>query len=392
MKSGKRFFTALLSVLMVTVLMVAPVSSASAATAITIKVDGNVVNSSVAPVVQNGTTLVPLRVITEYLGANVNWDSSTKQVSVKTAANYVTFKLGSKNYSVNKTTKSLSVSPQVINGVTMIPFRALSEAIGADVAYNSSNSTVTVKYFTAMTGSIKISGSTTVQPIAQAAADKLLADNKGLTISVAGGGSGAGIKDCISGANNIGTSSRKLTTEEAATLTPYVIANDGIALIVNPNNPVKNLTKEQAAKIFLGEITNWKDVGGNDAPILVQTRETGSGTLSTLSELLLEKAAVVSTATPYTSSALIKQAVAKDINAIGFDSIGYVDSSVKVLSLESIKPTTETVKDGSYLLSRSLYVLTQGTPTEASARYIDYLRSQECQKDIIIKEGYISIR
>ncbi|MPN19081.1 Phosphate-binding protein PstS 1 [bioreactor metagenome] len=170
------------------------------------------------------------------------------------------------------------------------------------------------------------------------------------------------------------------------------MANDGIALIANTQNSVKNVTKEQAEKIFLGEITNWKDVGGSDAPILVQTRETGSGTLATLEEMLLEKKKVVSTATPHASSALIKQAVAASANTVGFDSIGYVDSSVKVISINNITPTAETVKSGSYLLGRSLYVFTKGTPTGDFAKFIDYLKSEDCQKNIVVQEGYISIR
>lgn len=368
------------------------VSNAFAANTTSIKIDGATVASTVAPVFQSGTTLVPLRVITEYLGADVSWDASANKATVKTTAYNVVFTVGSKSYTVNGASKSLTVAPKAISGTTMIPLRALSQAIGADVNFDSKTNTVVVHYFSTMTGSIKISGSTTLQPIAQAAADKLLAMNKGLAISVAGGGSGTGIKDTIGGANNIGMSSRKLTTEEAATLKQFVVANDGIAIIVNTKNTVKNLTKEQAEKIFLGEITNWKDVGGSDAPILVQTREAGSGTLSTLSELLLEKAAVVSTATPYSSSALIRQAVASNVNAIGFDSIGYVDSTVKVVSIDGITPSTKTVKDGTYLMCRSLRVFTKGAPSLLDAKFIDYLKSEACQQNIVVKEGYISIR
>ncbi len=208
------------------------------------------------------------------------------------------FSIGSKTYTVNGASKTLDVAPKIVNDRTMIPLRALSEAIGAAVSYDSSSHTAIVNYFTQMTGSIKISGSTTLQPIAQAAADKLLSMNSGLAISVAGGGSGAGIKETTSGANNIGMSSRDLTSEESAVLGEYVVANDGIALIVNPANPVKNLTKEQAEKIFLGEIKNWKEVGGNDAPIL-SIPVKRFGTLATLSEMLLEKEPVVSTAKPH---------------------------------------------------------------------------------------------
>lgn len=388
MKLSRRISGFLLA--LVLVLGLAP--AAFAASPITIKIDGQTVSSDVAPVVENGTTLVPVRVITEYLGADVSWNQANQQAIVKTAAYTVIFTLGSKTYTVNGTSKTLSVAAQAVNGRTLIPIRALAESIGADVEYDSASNTAIVNYFTTMAGSIKVSGSTTVQPIAQAAADQLLAMNSALTISVAGGGSGTGIKETTSGANNIGMSSRALTADESAPLTEFVIANDGIALVVNTGNSVKNLTREQAEQIFLGEITNWKDVGGADAPILVQTRETGSGTLATLDELLLEKKGVVSTATPYASNELLKQAVAAEPNAIGFISAGYLDSTVKALTFDSITPNEETISSGSYGLSRSLYVFTKGAPAGVNAMFIDYLRSESCQSNIIEEEGYVPIR
>lgn len=387
----KKFFSMLLSVVMLFALATGLASTASAASTISIEIDGKIVSSDVAPVVENGRTLVPVRVVAETLGAEVTYLQKTNQAKVVTAGYTVIFTFGSKNFTVNGETKTMDVAAKTINGRTMIPMRAFSEAIGADVTYDQAASKAIVKYFTKMSGSIKVSGSTTVLPIMQTAADKLIAMNNGLTITVAGGGSGAGIKDTQNGVNNVGMSSRELTADELKTLNPIKMANDGIAIIVNPKNPVKNLTKEQAAKIFLGEIKNWKDVGGNNAPILVQTRETGSGTLSTLEELLLEKQKVVSTATPFTSSALIKQAVAKSENAIGFDSVGFVDDTVKMVSLDDITPSDKTVKDGTYPLSRSLYVLTKGQATGINAMLIDYLRTQSVQTDIVKKEGYITL-
>jgi phosphate transport system substrate-binding protein len=388
MKSTKRFLGLLLSL----VLMFALVPSAVAANTISIKIDGQTVSSDTAPIVEGDRTLVPVRVITENLGADVSWNESVKQATVKTAAYTVVFTVGSTSYTVNGAVKTLDVPAKIVNSRTMIPLRALSEAIGAVVDYDSASNTAVVNYFTNMSGSIKITGSTTVQPISQAAADTLIGMNSTLTVSVAGGGSGAGIKDTIAGANDIGASSRVLTADEASTLSVFTVANDGIALIVNPKNSVKNLTKEQAKDIFLGKITNWKDVGGNDAPILVQTRETGSGTLSSLSELLLEKAAVVASATPYTSTALLLQAVAASENAIGFVSKGYLDSTVKAITINYIAATDETIANGSYPLSRGLYVFTKGTPSGTNAMFIDFLRSANCQTNIVEKEGYLSIR
>jgi phosphate transport system substrate-binding protein len=330
-------------------------------------------------------------VATEALGAAVSWNQAASQATIETAGYTVAFTVGSADYTVNGAKKTLAGVPEVINSRTMVPIRALAESIGADVSYDAAANKAIVKYFTNMSGSIKVSGSTTVLPIMQSAADQLIAMNNGLSIAVAGGGSGAGVKDTQNGANNVGMSSRDLTADELKELNPVVMAGDGIAVIVNPGNPVRDLTREQAAKIFLGEIKNWNEVGGNNAPVLVQTRETGSGTLATLEELLLEKETVVSTATPFTSSALIKQAVAQSESAVGFDSIGYVDSTVKAVSLDGIAASDSTVKNKTYPLSRSLYVFTKGRATGVNAMLIDYLRTPEVQNSIVQKEGYISI-
>jgi len=384
-------FKKITAFILMATLVISMGSSASAAS-ITLNIDNKAVSSDVAPIVENGTTLVPVRVISETLGADVSWDAAKNQATIKTAAYTVVFTINSKSFTVNGVTKTLTNPAKNVNGRTLVPIRAISEAIGADVNYDAKTNTASVNYFTKMTGTVKISGSTTVQPIAQLASDKLIAMNSGLSLTVAGGGSGAGIKDAIAGTSNIGMSSREVTAEEKATLNVYEVAKDGIAIIVHPDNTVKSLTTEQAAKIFLGEITNWKDVGGEDAPILVQTRETGSGTRATLEEMLLSKKSVLPTATAYTSSALIKQGVAKSKYAIGFDSIGYVDNTVKAIPLNNIVANSKTVLNNTYPLSRGLFVTTKGTPSQASAMFIDYLRSADCQKNIVVSEGYISIK
>ncbi len=362
------------------------------AATITLNIDGKAVASDVAPVLEEGRTLVPVRVISETLGADVKWNEATKKVTINTAAYEVVFTIGSKSFTVNGAAKTLDVPAKIVDSRTVVPIRAISEAIGAEVSYDAAKHVASVNYFNKMNGTVKVTGSTTVLPIGQAAADKVNALNKGLAVSVAGGGSGAGIKDAIAGTSYIGMSSREITNDEKATLEVFEVAKDGIAIIVHPDNTVKSLTTEQAKKIFLGEIKNWKDVGGEDAPIFVQTRESGSGTRATLEEMLLNKESVVTTATPHASSALIKQGVAKNKNAIGFDSIGYVDATVKAIPLDGINANSKTVLDGTYPLGRGLYVVTKGTPSGAAAMFIDYLRSAACQKEIVVKEGYIAIR
>ena len=363
-------------------------SSVSAAT-ITLKIDGVTHTPTIDPVDTNGTAMIPVRYVFETLGGEVSFNQAKQEITVQTAAHTLVFTIGSKTYTANGTSRTLPQPVALINSSTMVPLESLT-AIGATVSYSSS--TVNINYFTKMTGNLKVNGSTTLQPIAQAAADKLMEMNKGLSISVAGGGSGTGINDAKAGTVNIGMSSRELTADEMKTLNVYAVANDGIAIIVHPDNPVTNLTTEQARKIFLGEIKNWKDVGGNNAPILVMTRETGSGTRATLEEMILDRKSIVETATPFTSSNLIKQAVAKEKNAIGFDSIGFVDATVKAVSLDSKDATAETVMNSTYGMGRQLFTCTKGKATGLSAMFIDYLRSTDCQNNIVEKEGYVKLK
>ena len=385
----------LVAIILALVLMTAalPVGAAFAASGdITLIIDGNRQSPSVPPRVVNGVTLVPLRIISETLGADVGWNSANRTATITTAAYTVVFTINSKDFTVNGARKTLDEAPQIVDGSTLVPIRAFAESIGATVNYNASSRTATIDYFTKMSGTLTISGSTTAQPIAQAAADKLIGMNTGLSITVSGGGSGTGINDARSGSVHIGMSSRELTDTEMRTLNTYEIAKDAIALIVHPSNPVRNLTKDQARDIFTGAITNWNQVGGNNAPIILMTRETGSGTLSTLNDLLLGSGnSVADRATPHASSALMLQAVARDANSIGFDSIGFVDGSVKALQLNGTTPSAGSVNNGTYGMSRALYVCTRGRATGMTAIFIDYLRSLECQRSIVSREGYVPL-
>lgn len=382
-------FKRLLPVFLVAIMLISTATVASAAK-VAVKVDGVTVATDVAPALANGDALVSLKTLQDALGVDVGYSASQKTITVKSAAHSFKFALGNADYEVDGAVKTAAAAPKLVSKKPLVSIKAVVEGMGGAVSVSSK--TIDVSYFSKMSGNVKITGSTTLQPIAQAAADTLNKMNSGLTISVAGGGSGAGVNDTIDGTNNLGMSSRSLKDDEKAKISSIAVANDGIAVIVHPSNPVKNLTKEQAEKIFLGEIKNWNEVGGNDAPILVQTRETGSGTRATLEEMLLEKKSVVESATPSASSALIKQAVARDKNAIGYDSVGFVDKSVKAVALDNIVPTESTVKDGSYMMGRALYLLTKDAPKDASAMFVDYLKTAVCQKNIVAKEGYIKLR
>jgi phosphate transport system substrate-binding protein len=385
----KKAINALLTAVLIAA-FIPPLSVRAAST--TVSVDGfEIVTETVA---ESGKTLVPFKFFEDALGAIASYNAKSKQISIRTAANSFSMTVGKKGYTVNGTAQKMDAAPMLVDGIPYVQIDPVLDGVGAKVSADIASGTISISYFTDMTGSVKLTGSTTLQPIAMKAADFLNGANKGLKISVAGGGSGTGISDTKNGVNNIGMSSRKLTDAELKDIKHVIpVALDAIAVIVNPDNPVNNLTTDQAKQIFTGDIKNWKEVGGNDAPILIQTRETGSGTLQTLIDLLLGSGnSVAATATPHTSSELIKQAVAGDKNAVGFDSVGFVDGTVKALSLNNVAPNKETVESGAYAMGRLLYVISKGRPSGASAKFIDFLRAKECQEKFVIEENFLSIR
>ncbi|MCX7841752.1 MAG: phosphate ABC transporter substrate-binding protein PstS family protein [Clostridia bacterium] len=389
----------MLTIIMIAVMALSLITSVSAAS-ITVKVDGKTIALDVAPVIESGRTLVPIRAIAEALGADVQWDDATKTATVTTVDKEVSVTVNKSSASVNGEAKTLDVAAKIIGGRTMLPLRFVGEALGAKVDYIDATKTVTVDYFTDMSGTIKITGSTSVQPIFQSAADKLMAMNKGLSVTVAGGGSSVGLKDVASGSSNIGGYSTELSSSDRTTYPDVVdtkIAMDGIAIITHPSNPVSNLTKQQIFDIYTGKITNWKDVGGEDAAIFVQQREATSGTNKAFKELLLDsidktkKATVVSTATPHASSGLILQAVASNKNAIGYESFGYLNSTVKTPTIEGVSATKANALSGKFPIVRPLNVLTKGSPSGLNARFINYILSPEGQK-IVNDLGYVPLK
>lgn len=241
---------------------------------------------------------------------------------------------------------------------------------------------------------IKISGSTTVLPIAEESAKRFMAKNQNYRIEVSGGGSGFGVKQVGEGLVDIGMASRDLKAEEKEkypNLIPHGIALDGVAVVVNPENPVAGLTQEQVQKIFSGEITNWKEVGGPDAPINVYTRDEESGTREVFWEKALNKGKIIEKATVVSSNGAMKTAVGQDKNGIGYLSVGYIDSSIKPVKFNGVEPTEENVKKGTYKISRTLYMITNGEPSPAVKAYLDYVLSPEGQ-EIVKEKGYLPIK
>ncbi|MFZ7102143.1 MAG: phosphate ABC transporter substrate-binding protein PstS family protein [Peptococcaceae bacterium] len=393
MFSGKK----VMSIFIFTFVMIFSLSSVClAAEGIKIKVDNTDISSDVAPVVENGHTLVPAAAIFKALGGKVTYDAQTRAVNITGAGTNIQIVVDSKYPSVNSQQKVLEVPAKIINGRTMVPLRFVAEAFGAKVDYNAATNYVIVKYFTDLTGTLKIGGSTTIQPVAEACAAELMDLNTNFSATIAGTGSGDGVKGAGTGQYNIGNASRAVEDSEKAEyrdLVDFTIGKDAIAVAVNPANPVSALNKQQVYDIFTGAVTNWADVGGNNAPIFVQTREEGSGTLGAFEELAIDTmgdGAITATAAPHPSNGVVKEALAQDENAIGFISLGYVDNTVKALKIEGIEATTDNALDGSYPYVRPLTVCTKGQPGGLAAKFINFYTSP-MGKEIMSAENYIPI-
>ena len=234
---------------------------------------------------------------------------------------------------------------------------------------------------------ISISGSTSVGPLMEKIQEKYEEENSNVTLEIQQNGSGAGIKDVISGISEIGMSSRELKDEEKTSVQGTTVAYDGIALLVNPNNPVKNISLDDVRKIYTGEITNWKELGGKDSPIVVVSREEGSGTRDAFQEIVgykseeLKKDATISD-----GSGAVKTTVAGNENAIGFASFEYIDNTVSALSVNDVEPTAENVKAGQYKIARPFILVTkEDTLTEEGQKLIDFVLSNEGQQ--IVKDN-----
>jgi phosphate transport system substrate-binding protein len=255
---------------------------------------------------------------------------------------------------------------------------------------------------------IENKGSDTLVNLALVWAEKYQLAHPEVQISISGGGSGTGITSLINGTVDIANASRAIKPEEIADanaqgIDPYeiVVANDAIAVIVNPENPVDHLTLEQVSRIYQGLITNWQEVGGEDRPIVCLSRETNSGTHVYFLEMVVrlgnsESKALFSQETLLLpSSEGIIAEVRDNPNAIGYDGLGYVTSEVKMLGLgedgHAILPSAETVKDLSYPIARQLYMYTNGAPQGAIKDYIDWILSPDGQA-YVLELGFIPVQ
>lgn len=247
--------------------------------------------------------------------------------------------------------------------------------------------------FTGEKGDIKISGGTAHIPVMKDAAKLIMEHNRDIRISIAGGGSGVGIKQAGEGLVDIGNSGRKPTDDEIQKygLKLFQWATDGVGVVVNPQNPVKALSKSQLLEIFAGKIVNWKVLGGPDKPINVYTRDNSSGTREVFWEKALDKGGITDKANVVVSNGAMKTAVANDPYAIGYVSVGHMDNSTAPVVLDGAAPTIDNVKNGSYKIARGLFSNTKGEPKDLVKKFVDFLFSPEGQK-IAAENGFIPVK
>lgn len=242
---------------------------------------------------------------------------------------------------------------------------------------------------------ISVSGSTTVQPLAEKLAEAFMTENTGIRIDVQGGGSSVGVKAAGQGTSDIGMASREIKESELAEfpkLNVIVIARDGIAIVANADVTVSDLTVEQVRDIFSGKITNWKDLGGEDENIIVVSREEGSGTRGAFEELVMGKDALITaSAILQPSNGSIRTTVSTTPYSIGYMSFGYLDDTIKAISIGGIAPTEPNAADGSYPIVRPLNMLTNGEPTGAVKAFLDFILSDAGQK-LVVEDGYIPVK
>lgn len=271
---------------------------------------------------------------------------------------------------------------------------SVAESSAAESTVAASSEVASTETTAGLSGSISMVGSTSMEKLANALSEAFMEEYPDVTVTAEFVGSGAGIEAVTNGTADIGNSSRSLKDEEkAAGVVENIVAIDGIAVCVDPANEVADLTKEQLTNIYNGTVTNWKEVGGADEPIIVIGREAGSGTRGAFEELVdLKDACKYANELDSTGAVIAK--VASTPGAIGYASLDALDDSVKALSLEGVEATAENIKAGNYFLSRPFVMATKGEISEQNdlvQAWFDFVLGDEGQQ-VASEVGLITVK
>ncbi|BBO80715.1 phosphate ABC transporter substrate-binding protein [Desulfosarcina ovata] len=251
---------------------------------------------------------------------------------------------------------------------------------------------------TASAGNLVIKGSTTVLPISQLAVEAYMKAHPDVNISLSGGGSSNGIKAIIDGSTDIANASRFIKNKEVALAqekgvypVPFAVAYDSIIPIVHPSNNLTNITRAQLKDIYMGKITNFKDIGGPDLKIVVCSRDTSSGTYETWEGKVMNKERVSPAAQVMASNGAIVQAVSNNKYALGYIGIGYVNDSIRPLKVDGVEGTKESTLNGTFPISRPLFMFTNGWPKGDTLNFVNYMLHPEKGQKHVEAAGYVPL-
>lgn len=293
---------------------------------------------------------------------------------------------------MNKKLISLIAGVAIVAAATGCSETATSSVAGTDssaagTSASKASSTATEE----LSGTLSMNGSTSMEKVIKAVNGAFMEKNKGVTVNLNLTGSGTGIQEASEGKCDIGNSSRKLKDEEAEKLDATVVGLDGIALVVNPVNKLEDITLQDLAKVYSGEITNWKELGGDDKSIVVIGREDGSGTRDGFESIVMgDKEPKYAQELESTGSVI--NAVATTDGAIGYASLANVDETVKALKVGGIEATEENVKSGAYEVQRPFICATlKGSDNKLVKAYLDFILSEEGQA-LVLAQGAVPVK
>ena len=292
---------------------------------------------------------------------------------------------------MNKKLISLIAGVALVAAATGCSQTATSSVAGTDSSAAGTSSGASSTATEELSGTLSMNGSTSMEKVIKAVNGAFMEKNKGVTVNLNLTGSGTGIQEASEGKCDIGNSSRKLKDEEAEKLDATVVGLDGIALVVNPANKLEDITLEDLAKVYSGEITNWKELGGDDKSIVVIGREDGSGTRDGFESIVMgDKEPKYAQELESTGSVI--NAVATTDGAIGYASLANVDETVKALKIGGVEATEENVKSGAYEVQRPFICATlKGSDNKIVKAYLDFILSEEGQA-LVLAQGAVPVK